>query len=75
MTLERLQYYAFQNGKEEGYEDGKAEGHEEGFAEGERKKALEGALILVKDFNVSPELAAEKMGVPLSELLEIQKSS
>ena len=71
MTLERLQYYAFQNGKEDGLEEGRAEG----FAEGERKKALEGALILVNDFNVSPELAAEKMGVPLTELLEIQKNS
>ena len=71
MTLERLQYYAFQNGKEDGLEEGRAEG----FAEGERKKALEGALILVNDFNVAPELAAEKMGVPLADVLEMQKSS
>ena len=71
MTLERLQYYAFQNGKADGLEEGRTEG----FAEGERKKALEGALILVNDFNVSPELAAEKMGIPLTELLEMQKNS
>ena len=45
---------------------------EEGRAEGAQQKAVEAALILVKDFNISPELAAEKMGAPLEKVLELK---
>ncbi|MEE3312634.1 MAG: Rpn family recombination-promoting nuclease/putative transposase [Treponema sp.] len=64
MTWERQQYYAYQSGHEEGL----AEGH----AAGERKKALEDAWILINDFNINPEIAAEKLGVPLSDILEME---
>ena len=37
--------------------------------QGAQEKALEDALILVRDFNVPPEIAAEKMGAPLDVVL------
>ena len=37
--------------------------------QGAQEKALEDALILVRDFNVPPEIAAEKMGTPLDAVL------
>ena len=37
--------------------------------QGAQEKALEDALILVRDFNVPPEIAAEKMGAPLDAVL------
>ena len=43
---------------------------EEAFEKGSQKKAVEGALILIKDFQVSPELTAEKMNAPLEKVLE-----
>ena len=55
--------------RKEGYEDGRADGYTEGrtngLAEGERKKAVEAAVMLISDFNVEPQLAAEKMNAPL----------
>ena len=37
--------------------------------QGAQEKALEDALILVRDFNVPPEIAAEKMGASLDAVL------
>ena len=51
---------------EEAFEDGK----EAGLAEGEQQKAIEDAVLLVKEFNVTPEVAAEKLGAPLDKVLE-----
>ena len=56
MDLEREKTYAFNNGKQEGTQ----------------QKALEDAMILIKDFNVSPEEAAKKMNAPLEKLLQLQ---
>ena len=50
-------------------EEGRKEGREEGFSEGAQQKAIEAAIVLVKDFNATPELASEKIGVPLDKLL------
>ncbi len=43
---------------------------EEAFQDGQQQKAIEAAVIAVKDFNVSPEIAAEKMNAPLELVLE-----
>lgn len=42
----------------------------EGILQGEQKKAIEAAVIAVKDFNITPQLAAEKMNAPLDKVLE-----
>ena len=63
--------------RKEGYEDGRADGYTEGIAtglaKGERKKAVEAAVMLISDFNVEPQLAAEKMNAPLDKVLEALK--
>ncbi len=53
---------------------GRAEGREEGREEGARQKAVEDALVAIKEFGASPELAAEKMGAPLDKVLEALKA-
>lgn len=40
------------------------------FDAGMEKKAIEDAILLVKEFNVTPELAAKKMDAPLEKVLE-----
>ena len=46
-------------------EDGFIKGHEAGLQE----KAVEDAIMLIHDFNVTPEVAAEKMKAPLEQVL------
>ena len=41
---------------------------EQGMQQGSAKSKLEAAVIAVKDFNVSPELVAQKYNVPLADL-------
>ena len=48
-------------------------GEREGIAKGEEKKAVENALTLIRDYNASPEAAAEKMGAPLELVLDALK--
>ena len=50
-------------------EDGFIKGHKEGHKEGVQEKAVEDAVMLIHDFNVSPEVAAEKMKAPLEQVL------
>ncbi len=50
------------------------EAKEEGIEEGARQKAVENALVAIKEFGASPELAAEKMGAPLDKVLEALKA-
>ncbi len=49
-------------------------GYKEGFSIGEKsgmqQKAVEAALMLIKDYNASPEIAAQKMNAPLDLVLE-----
>ena len=40
------------------------------FEQGKEAKAIEDAILLVKEFNVTPELAAKKMNAPLEKVLE-----
>ena len=42
----------------------------EGIAQGSLQKAIEAAVIAVRDFNVTPQVAAEKMNAPLNKVLE-----
>ena len=58
MTVERLERAAFRNG------------HEQGVAEGEQQKAVEAAIIAVREFKATPEFAAQKMGAPLELVRE-----
>ena len=37
--------------------------------EGQQQKAIEDALILIKDFHAEPELAAKKINAPLDKVL------
>ena len=45
----------------------------EAFQQGTQQKAVEDAIILIKDFNAEPELAATKMNAPLEKVLEALK--
>ena len=58
MEWERQRTYDFENGKEAGITVGK------------EAKAIEAAVIAVKEFNATPEFAAEKMNAPLEKVLE-----
>ena len=53
--------------------EAREEGKKEGIAEGQKKKAVEAALLLVHDYNASPEEASEKMNAPLELVLEALK--
>ena len=46
-----------------------------GREEGAQQKAVEAALVAIKEFGVSPEVAAEKMGAPLDKVLEALKAA
>jgi len=59
-----------QLGLAEGKELGLLQGKELGFNQGCSEQALKDAVILIKDFNISPELAAEKLGVDIDLLKE-----
>ena len=62
MEWERQRAYDFESGKEAGIAIGKEAGAEQ--------KAVEGAVMLVHDYNASPEVAAQKMKAPLELVLE-----
>ena len=53
----------------------KKEGVLEGIEQGQAQAKLESAITAVKFFNVTPQIAAEKMGVPLEELQKALKES
>lgn len=66
MEFERAQAYAREAGRTYGWEQGVAEGREQGI----ETKALDDAVMLVKDFNIDPEVAAQKVGANLDALLK-----
>ena len=45
-------------------------GLKEGREQGAQEKAVEDAIVAIKEFGATPELAAEKMGAPLDKVLE-----
>ena len=64
MTYERIQAYAYDNGKEAGIA--------EGISQGTQQKAVEAATELLKEGD-SPEKIARCIGLPLEQVLELQK--
>lgn len=56
--------------REDGYDEGHQQGMQDGLAEGAQQKAVEAALVLVKEFHATPETAAKKMNAPLDKVLE-----
>lgn len=44
--------------------------YQDGFEDGALLKAIAASVILIKDFNIDPETAAEKMNAPLEKVLE-----
>ncbi len=55
---------------EEAREEGLAEGREEG----QQQKAIEAAIMLIKEYKETPEIAAKKMNAPLDKVLEAYTS-
>ncbi len=66
MEYERQRAYDMQAGYQQGILDGIEQGNE--------NAKLESAVIAVKEFNISVELAAEKFGVDLEKLKETLQS-
>ena len=50
--------------------EGLRQGLSQGLAQGASKAKIEAAVIAVKDFNITPQIAAEKMNAPLDKVLE-----
>ena len=51
------------------------QGIQQGIQQGEQQKAIEGAVLLIKDYNEKPEIAAQKMNAPLEKVLELYKQN
>ena len=51
--------------------------HEDGYTvgkdEGRSEKAIEDAVMLIKEYKEKPEIAAKKMNAPLNKVLETLK--
>lgn len=54
-------------------EEGREVGYEEGKEEGANNKAIESAKNLLKE-NISPEIIAKCIGIPIEQVLELQKT-
>ncbi len=52
-----------------------AEALKQGIQQGEQQKAIEGAILLIKEYKETPEVAAQKMNAPLEKVLERVKSN
>ena len=59
--------------EEEAFRNFYEDGREAGLKQGTLEKAIEAAVVAVKNFNVTPQLAAEKMNAPLESVLEALK--
>ena len=57
-------------GLKQGLEQGLVQGMEQGLKEGMLQKAVEDAIMLVKEYDEDPKIAAEKMHAPLEKVLE-----
>ena len=47
---------------------------EEAREEGQQQKAIEAAIMLIKEYKETPEIAAKKMNAPLDKVLEAYNS-
>ncbi|MBP5174361.1 MAG: hypothetical protein ILP07_00420, partial [Treponema sp.] len=57
-------------GLKQGLNQGIKQGLAEGKTQGAMEKSVEAAVIAVKDFNIDPKFAAEKMNAPLDKVME-----
>ena len=78
---ERDAYTNRENAREEGIAEGKAqglaEGRAQGLAEGRAEGLVEAAIEAAKNalaLNLSPEITSKISGLPMEQILEIQKS-
>ena len=62
-------------GLQQGIQQGVKQGLQQGIQQGQAQAKLESAITAVKFFNVTPQIAAEKMDVPLEELQKALKES
>ncbi len=53
----------------------KEEAFQDGMEAGAQQKAIEDAIMLVHDYNATPEVAAKKMNAPLELVLEGLKNN
>ena len=61
--------------KDIAFEEGVRQGMECGIEQGIYKKSVEDALVLIRNYNVPAETAAQQMGAPLDMVLaELEKS-
>jgi predicted transposase/invertase (TIGR01784 family) len=63
ISVERLPSYMI------GYEDGELKGELRGELRGEQKAKIESALIFIKDMNLNPKDVANKLNIPLDEIM------
>ena len=59
-----------EKGIQKGIQKGIEKGIQEGLNRGMMEKAVEDAVIIVRDFNIEPRIAAQKMNVSIETLLE-----
>ena len=57
------------------YKDDIAVKQKEAFEDGQQQKAIEAAILLIKEYKETPEVAAQKMNAPLEKVLEYLKSN
>ena len=55
------------------HEDGYTVGLSKGEQKGRSEKAIEDAVMLIKEYKEKPEIAAKKMNAPLNKVLETLK--
>ena len=56
-------------------EEARNDGIAIGIQQGEQQKAIEDAVLLIKEYKEIPEVAAQKMNAPLEKVLEYLKSN
>ena len=55
------------------YKDDIAVKQKEAFEDGQQQKAIEAAILLIKEYKETPEVAAQKMNAPLEKVLELME--
>ena len=55
------------------YKDDIAVKQKEAFEDGQQQKAVEAAMLLINEYNETPEVAAQKMNAPLEKVLELME--
>ena len=50
-----------------------AEALKQGIQQGEQQKAIEAAILLIKEYHETPEVAAQKMNAPLEKVMELME--